>query len=303
MVDLYKEMAAELKKDWKAEIDQLELTNFERVNKRRGNTYTDYEFPQPMENGGVLVLKSGIGDIQQFVVLKDGEEKRIFTPGIMNESGMLSVANSKVIWNELGFDPRWRVTNFSLVKGYDAGNKTKYVIGDKKSRYSGAALSPDGYTIATVQTDTEYKTQVVVLDFFSGKVLHTYSNPANEFYSMPRFSPDGKKIVVLKSNRKQKAVVLIDVESGNEELILPYSDENIGYPVLTDEYLLYNSPYTGIDNIFAVHLVTKEKFQITSSKYGAYNPAVDKQGSTLFYNDQTKDGLDVVKIPFSTPVH
>mgnify|MGYP000886222087 CR=1 FL=1 len=90
----------------------------------------------------------------------------------------------------------------------------------------------------------------------------------------------------------------MDVESGMEEIILPYADENIGYPVLVGDYMLYNSPVSGIDNIYALKLSTKEKYQITSSRYGAYNPAVTKDRSLLYYNEQTKDGLDVVKIPF-----
>ncbi len=298
VVDLYKEMADELKEDWQAEIDQLELTGFERVNIRTKKAYTDYEFPQPLEDGSVLALKSGIGDIQQFVLLKDGKESKAFTPGIMNDAGMLSATNSKVVWNEYGYDPRWRVENYSLIKSYDVGSKTQFVVSDKHSRYVGAALSQDGYKVVTVRTDTDYKSNIVVLDFFSGKVLHEYPNPNNEYYSMARFSEDGKMIVTLKANRKQKAVVLIDVESGREELLLPYSDENIGYPVLAGGYMLYNSPFSGIDNIYAVNLSTKEKFQVTSSKYGAYNPAVNKERTILYYNDQTKDGLDVVKVPF-----
>lgn len=298
VVDLYKEMASELKEDWQAEIDQLDLTTFERVNIRTKKAYTDYEFPQPLEDGSVLVLKSGIGDIQQFVLLKEGKESKGFTPGIMNDAGMISATNSKVVWNEYGYDPRWRVENYSLIKSYDVGSKTKTIVSDKHARYVGAALSQDGYQVVTVRTDTAYASTLLVLDFFSGKVLHEYPNPNNEYYSMARFSEDGKKIVALKANRQQKAVVLIDVESGKEELLLPYANENIGYPVLVGEYMLYNSPASGIDNIYAVNLNTKEKHQITSSKYGAYNPAVNKERTTLYYNDQTKDGLDVVKIPF-----
>jgi hypothetical protein len=64
--------------------------------------------------------------------------------------------------------------------------------------------------------------------------------------------------------------------------------------------ILFNSPASGIDNIHAVNVVSGKRYQVTSSKYGAYNPALSKDGKSLYYNDQTKDGLDVVKIPFDT---
>lgn len=295
---LYKTMAADLKKEWQAEIDKLELTPFTTLNTRRTKRYIDYQFPQPFDDGKVLVMKSGIGDIDQLCVLNDGEEEKGFTPGFVNESGMLSVAGSKVVWNEYGYDPRWAVRNYSLIKTYDFKSKKKKVIGSRRSRYAGAAFSPDGNYIVTVRTDNSYKTSLVVLDYNTGKEFKTFPNPSNDFFSMPRWSEDGLKIVVLRREAKGKAVSLIDFNTGEMRDLLPVSQENIGYPVLKGNYLLYNSPRSGIDNIYALNLQNTTSYQITTSKYGAYNPAVSIDGSTLYYNEQTKDGFDVVQVPF-----
>jgi hypothetical protein len=81
--------------------------------------------------------------------------------------------------------------------------------------------------------------------------------------------------------------------------MIPPSQENIGYPVLSGDFLFYNSPLTGIDNIYALKLATGEKFQVTSSRYGAYNPAVSVDGKYIYYNDQTRNGLDIVRAPFA----
>ena len=45
-----------------------------------------------MEDGNVVVMKRGIGNIEQFVLLKNGAEKKLFTPGFVNDAGMLSAA-------------------------------------------------------------------------------------------------------------------------------------------------------------------------------------------------------------------
>src|SRR5205085_1144567 len=141
-------------------------------------------------------------------------------------------------------------------------------------------------------------TQMVVLSYPGGKVVKEFANPENSFYSMPRWSDDGTKIVCLKTNAEGKALVIVDFATESESEALPFSNENTGYPVLYKNYLFFNSPVTGIDNIFALDLNTKKRYQVTTSKYAAYNPAVSKDGKTIYYNDQTKDGLDVVKIPF-----
>jgi len=53
--------------------------------------------PQEMQDGSIVVRKSGIGDIEQLVVLKNGRENKIFTQGIINDAGMQSAANGRIV--------------------------------------------------------------------------------------------------------------------------------------------------------------------------------------------------------------
>jgi hypothetical protein len=299
VTDLYEDMANDLSQQWKKELDGLMLTPFVRVNTRTNRAYTDYLYPQVMEDGTILAMKKGIGDIEKFVLLrKDGEH--VFTPGMVNDTGMLSVNQNKVVWNEYGYDPRWLVKNYSLIKSYDVSSGKKRVIGSRRSRYAGSAISPDGNRIVTVETGTDYKTHLVVVDVESGKVLKKFANPDNDFYSMPRWSEDGRSMVVLRTEPDGKTVEWIDYETSASKDLLPVSHENVGHPVLYGNYLLFNSPATGIDNIYAINVQTGKRFQVTSSRLGAYNPVLSKDGKTMFYNDQTKDGLDVVRTSFDS---
>lgn len=291
---LYREMAAQLKKDWQAQIDSLTLTTFQKVNQRTSKAYTDYKYPQLLEDGSLLVQKSGIGDIETLVTIKNGVEKKTFVQGPVNSTAMMSATRNRVVWNEYRFDPRWRVRNYSAIVGYDVDTKAKKVIANR-GRYAGAALSPDGYKVATIETTNDYQTRLVVLDYFSGKVLNEFANPNNDFISMPRWSADNTIIIALKTNPKGKAISQFNTRTGESIDLTDFSDENFGYPVPYGKYILYNSPISGIDNIYALDTETKLRYQITSSKYGAYNPAVSADGNTLYYNDQSADGLDVVQ--------
>lgn len=293
---LYNEMADAYTQRWREELKQLQLTSFDKFNTRKTKRYTNYNYPQVLEGGGVIVMKDGIGDIDQLVVLKDGEERRIFTPGIVNDGGMLSTAHAKVVWNEYEFNPRWGVKTYSVIKAYDAVTKQLFKISGK-SRYAGAALSPDGYQVATVETSIDYKTNLVILDFFSGRVLRKFDNPENYFYSMPRYSDDGKSIAVLKTTSNGKTISVVDVTSGLVKDLLPISDENVGHPVFKEGILFFNSPVSGIDNIYAFDIEKKIRYQVTSSKYGAFNPAFSKDTTVMYYNEQSGNGLDVVSVP------
>lgn len=298
VTDLYDEMADQLEADWRRELDGVELTPFVAVNRRRNNTYTDYLFPQSLADGSVLAMKKGIGDIEQFVLLTEEGEEKVFTPGLMNDTGMLSAEGDKVVWNEYGFDPRWRVRNYSQVKLYDLSKGRKKRIGPKQSRYASAAITRAGDKIVTIETDLHYRNSIVVLDATTGKVLKKFSNPENYYYSMPRWSEDGKTIAVLKTVKDGKTITLINFDSGDMRDVLPVSQENVGHPVLYKSWMLFNSPLTGIDNIYALDLSAGKRYQVTSSRLGAYNPSVSADGQTLYYNDQTKNGMDVVSVPF-----
>ncbi|MBT1697464.1 PD40 domain-containing protein [Fulvivirgaceae bacterium PWU4] len=299
VTELYREMANDFQQEWQKQQASLTLTPFERVNPRNSSAYTDYLYPQVLEDGSVLAMKQGIGDIEQFVLLKDGKEKHVFTPGFVNDAGMLSSVGQKIVWNEYGFSPRWAVKNYSLVKTYDRDTKQRKVIGSRHERYASASLSPDASKIVTIRTNTQYQTQMVVLDASTGSILKEFPNAENHFFSMPRWSDDGKVIAVLENKPLGKVITLFDYSAGSvlQGFVVP-QQENVGHPVLVGDYVLFNSPVSGIDNIYAIQRSTGQRYQVTSSKYGAYNPSLSKDGKTIFYNDQTRDGLDVVKAPF-----
>lgn len=299
VTDLYREMADQRQRDYQQAIAGLTFTTFERINSRSGSAYTDYMFPQPMSDGRVLVQKSGIGDIEKLVVLSpNGQEEEGYVQGIVNEAAMLSLKKQRVVWNEYRFDPRWRVKTYSVVKGFDFSTG-KATILSWHSRFSGAAIAPDGIRVATIETTSDYVTRLVVLSYATDTVTTRYKNPNNDLLAMPRWMEDGKGVVLLRTNAKGKTISRIDIASGEITDLLPQSQENIGHPVPWGDYVFFNSPSGGIDNIHALHLPSGARFQVTTSRYGAYNPAISDDGAWMYYNDQTRDGMDVVRIPMN----
>ena len=302
VTDLFRETTNDLKKEWQEEVNKLEISKFEKVNPRRSQAYTDYVYPQVLDDGSILAMKRGISDIEQFVRLANGSETKVFTPGFMNHAGMLSASKQKVVWSEYGYDPRWRVKNYSLIKVVDLVSGKKWIVGSKHDRLTGAALSPDARTVVAMRSDNNYQNSVVLLDVMTGQNVKIFPNPENNFYSMPRWSDDGKSIVMLKTTAAGRTISILEVASGAIRDVLEVTDENIGHPVLLGSHVFFNSPSSGVDNIYVLDLVTKKRWQVTSSRFGAYNPAVSPDGKTIYYNEQTRDGLDVVKIPFD-PSH
>ncbi len=295
---VYNDVANDLRKEWQAQIDTLELTSFERISYRESDAFTDYKYPQVTADGTLLAMKEGIGDIQQFVRFGPDRAPTIHVPGPVNDGGMLSAAAGMIAWAEYGYDPRWLVKNYSRVKVHAINTGKTWTLGDGKSRFSAPALSPKGDKVVCIRSTTKYRHEVVVLDATSGNLLTVFDNADNNFYSMPRWTHSGSDIVVLETSAAGKAVTLLNPDEGTRRHLLPPSSENIGHPVVYGNYLLFSSPVSGIDNIYAFDLENHRRFQVTTSRYGAYSPIVSPDGKWIYYNDQSRDGLDVVRIRF-----
>lgn len=294
---LYKDMAQNLSAQWKAEVSALPLTDFEVINQRSNETYTDYLYPQVQPDGSLLVWKRGIGDIDQLVQLKEGKEHRMKVLGPVNPGGQLSSEAGKVVWNEMRYDPRWQVRSYSVV------NLLDLVTGDTRqlshrSRYAGAALSPDGTLVATIETTQNYQTSLVILDAVTGEVKQRFSNPNNEAIAMPRWAGNGRVLALTTRNNKKSLKAFTLLDGGSEELA-QFDDESVGYPVPYQNFVFYNSPYSGIDNVYCLDLTSGKRFQVTCARYGAFNPCISPDGKWVYYNEQSRNGMDVVKAPFN----
>jgi hypothetical protein len=283
---------------WQRQLRGLKLTQAIRLHARINADYTNYYCPQLDKEGNIIVLRAGIGTIAQFVGL-DGQQRarKIFTPGYIDQSVGFSVAQNQMIWVETIPDSRWEDRSYGVIQRYDTQAK-RFKTLTHKSRYGTAALSPDATKIVALESDEGYHHQLVVLDAENGQVLQRLPNPDNHYYLTPKWSEDGKQIVVVKNVRQRITIALIDVTTGETQDLLPYSTEHLGCPVMKGQYIFYNSAYNGIDNIYAIDLATHRRYQVTSRKYGAYNPIISADSCWLIFNDFTKDGMDVVKMPF-----
>lgn len=295
MVPSYKEMTNALKSEW--EDNMVEGDKVSVLTRRGKNEYTNYLYPQLLEDGSVVALKEGLDDIQQFVILTAKGDEKIFIPGVLNRSPILSAKGNMIVWSEYVPDPRWPKAAYSVIKTYNIQSKEFRILTGKEN-FASADLSHDLSMVVTVRTTAEGISQIVVLQSRSGRVLKIFDNPDKAFYVLPTWSEDDKKLIAQRTTLAGKTLVIIDYETGREENLFPVSSENFGYAVNAGDFVLYNSPYNGVDNIYALKLSTGEQFQVTESKYGAYYPVVSKDKKVIYFNNYSVNGMEVVSMPF-----
>lgn len=293
---LYNQAFNDISEQWKNQIAEIDETPVETFKTANNKYFTNYEYPQMLPDGRVLALKFGLSDIQQLVILdKFKKEEKVLRLGIFNDAKMLSVAGAKVVWSEFNYDARWTERDYSVIKFYDF-NTSRIKNITHKSKLTSPSLSPDGTKICAIENDVNNKCSIIIFDI-NGLEIKRIVNLSNAFYIHPRWS-DGNEIYVIKLLNGLKTIAKIETESGLEtELFMPIN-ENIAHPVKHQNFVLYNSGVTGIDNIFAFDLISKKKFQVTNRKFGAFNPTFSLDGKTLIFNDFSIKGHQIVSMPF-----
>ena len=300
LLQSYSDVSAELDSLYAMQVKDIAPVKEEWVvNTLSRKVFTNYKYPTEISDGRIVALRAGLGDISEFVAIdQHGKEEVLFTPGIVNDQGYLSIKKDKIVWLEYEFDPRWFKQSYSVIKTYDIENG-EYQRLTKKSKYTAVGLSNDGTRLVTVQNDDQNRYTLHILDSNDGSVIKQLSNPDNSFYSMPVFSSDDKRILALKVANGEKFLVEIDLDSGKEKIYFQSKDENFGHPVDHGNYIFYNTPYNGIDNIHAFDKSSGLIFQITSSRFGAYYPSISHDGKYIIYNDHQQLGMDVIKKPLN----
>jgi hypothetical protein len=267
-----------------------------------GKVFTQYQYPQYVNDSTVLALKTSLADIPTLVLLsRHGPEQKLFVPGPLNIPEMLSVNGGKAVWPEFQQHARWgqRIASELKVLDLKTGHLTRIGRG---GRYTAAALSPDGLRLVAVRENPDYHHELVVLDAHTGGEIQVLPNPRNDIYIQPRWHPDGRRLVAVTLSAAGKTIAVLDPATGLAKNLLPVANINLANPQPWRDFVLYNSAQDGIDNLYAVSARTGQTYRVTARPFGAYQAAVSPDGLTLAFHDYRATGARVVEMPLDTTV-
>jgi len=297
LVDQYNDMADDMLDRYESLASDINFTQSESVVSGKANRWTSYMFPQVGQDGKVVAIRSGIGDIAQIVEVDNGKIKVLHTPGNVNNAGQLSMEAGKIVWAEVYNNPRWLRSSQSYIKIY---NKHHGLINTLKQdgRLVGPVLDANGERIAAIKSDKSGNNSIVILSAIDGEVIREVSHPENSYFSNLRWHDSNSLLLGIRHSAKGKSLMSFDFDKSEFKDLTNASHVNISHPVPYKKYVLYNSPISGIDNIYALDLESGDIYQITRSKYGAYNPEVWMD--TLYFNDYGVNGMEIHRFPLTT---
>jgi hypothetical protein len=294
---VYHEMMDTLGARTRAQVKDLVLTPYTAISPTVSYR-TSYINPVVTKDGRIIAGKNGMKDAFQLVLLGKGTEKHL-TYLNTNDEYKLSVSDSnKIAWTEVQNSSRWGLQNYSVIAKYDLNtNKKTYLT--TQSKYVAANISHDGKTIAAIEFLPNRKCQIHLLDAKNGAVLKQIPNVENTHLYNMAWSENDQEIAFCRvTNTKGVALAVYNLPKDTLQDVLPPSNEAISAPSFMGKYLLYQSAYSGIDNIYALDRTNQQRYQVTCSKLGATNPEVSRDSTTLFYSEfESTKGDRIVSTP------
>jgi hypothetical protein len=296
---LYANAMQEASERWKTRLEENKSTEALHIYAPHHRFYTNYLYPQLLDDGSIVALKNGLGNIPQLVLITTKGEKQsekvLHTLGNWNDSDKLSIANNQLLWTEFELDPRWMMRNYSILKTFDLNTKTTKSL-THKTRYFAPAFSADAQQIVAVEFSEEGMNNLVILDK-NGTKIKVLKNPDNDFFQQPVWTADGKSIIYIRQNKAGKCIEMTDVSTEIVTQISNFTHENIVTPIDFGDFVVFTAPYQGSENLFAIHKKSKEQYQITNSKFGAYYPSANTKNKRIVYNEHTPQGKTIADAP------
>ena len=292
----YNRTVRELDSLWSAQDKALAITASTRVSQPKGKKYTNYRFPQYLDDGSILVMKSSFDLINTYyIITPDGKEKELFSPGRYTDDHITLVAeNNKMVWAESAFHERYINKDYSIIKLHDlTTGKTQKLTA--RTRYFSPAVSPDGKKVFVTETDYQNNYFHLILDATSGAVLKRSPNPEGIFLTHPRWMDDVHMVCVAVSTQGN-AIVRLNTGTQEMSVVVPYTYAPVSRPFPQGDYIYFSAGHTGINNIYASNITTGDIFQVTSVRFGAFEPVVSDDSKKLFYSEYTADGYRIQKI-------
>ncbi|NOY37826.1 MAG: hypothetical protein GXO83_09640 [Chlorobi bacterium] len=293
---LYDSAFFSLHRKWLAEDAGIKPTPFTRINTSKRRAFASYRYPRYINDSLLVVEKSGIDDINRFVLMdRTGKETYLFTPGYY-QPVRLSAGGNKLVWAETIYDERWNNRNFSVIKMLDIKTGKEWIM-TRRSRYFAPDISKDGKQVAAVRIETDNTCFIDILDAQYGKVIKSFTLPGNVSFFKPVWK-DPTHLLVIVLTDAGKDIRELNINNGKWEIIYTggFSDIQSVWPA--GEYVLFHSTLSGIDNIYAINRISGKLFRVTSSRFGASDVCVSPNGNKIAYSDYASQGYNIAETGF-----
>ncbi len=292
----YRHLMEALREAWSKQAKQHRYTPHEPLPLAdEPKIYTQYAQPWLLSDSSLLAVKTSLDDIPAVVEIGlDGAEKRLFRPGMYTAHGF-SAGGGRIAWSERRHDPRWEHRSWSDIHVFDLEKGTKRRL-TKGTRLFSPALSFCGSRIAAVEVTETDDFFLVLLDVTHATEQQRLKLADGAFPMAPSWSPCGSWVVFVAQGDRGKRIDRLHVETLEVNTLFQAGYTEISRPrFAADSLILFNGAFSGTDQVYALHVLSKEVSQWISSRYGAVDALSLPGREEYVWAEYTVDGYRLVR--------
>lgn len=268
------------------------------------NNVTDYLYPAFVNDDTLLVTKKSYKEINSFYFIIKGKEEKIRVKDYVIDD-YFSYNNGKIVYAAFQSDPRWTNRDYSVIQLLDIYTREQKQL-SFKSKYFSPDINTAADEILAVQVNEDGSNFLHRLNASTGELIMQVPNPNNYFFTQTKYLNIHEAVSAVRHPDGKMALIKINLNSGQTELLTPFTNNVLGFPVVKNDTVYYsrmNNTQGGLtekskwlaDRIFAVDIKTKNQFQLTDNITGIYQPAVNSKGQ-LVVSAFTADGSRLAQI-------
>lgn len=279
---LYHDNFSELQQIWKREAAG-EKDDFDTIN-TRNKYYSNYYYPTPVPDGGIIAYKKGLQQSGAFVRIHQGKEKLLTSTGILDDYKFI-VKNGYIIWTEYMPHTRWEQGGRMVLCSYDLKRKRYKRHKSGQNRFAPFAA---GENWGCVEVNNRNESSVLLLDSTLKNEVWKLTANRDELFIHPSYI--NGKIVTVVQTTSGIHMESIDPATGVRQKIydnVPYELDN---PIGIDSSLIFRASFNGNNSLYKLNLKKRETENILNAPYGVRFPALNDTRDSLYFSFYTSDG-------------
>jgi hypothetical protein len=258
--------------------NKFALTNEKEKIASSRKRFMDEEYPAFIDDSTLLFVRSSYNQVPSFVIRKGGQQNKVRVKDVSLDNHF-SYRNGRIVYASYQPDIRWGNLDYSDLQVLDlkTGRQKRLT---HHAKYFSPDINDDGTRVVAVKVDPGGGSLLHVLNTTSGDLITSIPNPANLFYTYPKFYGD-KIISAVRNPEGKMCLGLVDTNLGSMEYLTAFSYNVTGFPLVQNDTLYFSAAWGTEDRLFAIPLNTKKIFLLNSpvmrNGMGNYQPAANSR--------------------------
>ena len=292
-VSLYNSVFDSLKNVWLTEDANYKLVSYSPVS-LENKVYTNYFYNYYLNDSTIISYKTSLNKIPAFVeISKNGQEKRIFTPGNIFEESV-NYRENLIVWSEQIPDLRWSHSGKSLIRIFDVNSKEIIEISSEYKAFS-PAISIEKRRVAVVETDFSNNNYISVYSIPEGKLLNRVQTESNNYLLSPEWLDENTvAVVILLENGKRLAK--INLTTGKTDILFDVDLGEIKQLKRVGEDLFFISSYSGKNSLYSLNLQNGKLNLLYEPRFAVEFPDFLPESGKILLSDYTAAGFRIIEI-------